>query len=189
MRPFHGILITLAFLVPTVSSAQALPEPGERVRVTRIGGGTVAGELTRSSNDSLWVTDAMETVHAMPITAVERLQRSLGHHGEFARNFIMIAGGATLGGGVIGAVAYSPCRSTELLGCLLHPESRTEAFALGMVFGALIGVPAGLITGVSRRYERWTEVDLGGNEPGSFTVRPLLGPRPGLVVSLRPGGP
>lgn len=192
MRTFDGILTALtalALLAPAASSGQDLPEPGTRVQVTRGDGWVILGELTWASADSLRVVDGAETVHTMPLTAVEGMRRSLGRHRKFARNFLVTAGVAAIGAGALGAVTWSPCESTAFMGCLMHPGSRGEAFEWGMAVGGIIGVPAGLIVGATRRYEEWVEVDLGGPERASVSIEPLLGPRPGIVVTLRPGGP
>jgi hypothetical protein len=51
-------------------------------------------------------------------------------------------GGAALGG-IIGAATYKPCAGI----CIMHPDSRAEAFLYGSLAGALLGGLTGSIIG------------------------------------------
>lgn len=182
MKSIHGVLIVCALIVPQALAGQARPEPGDRVRVTHGGGDRVVGTLSGWVSDTLWVAEADGQVAGIPLAAVEGIERSLARERRFAENLFLTAGVMALVGGTAAAVMWSPCTSTEFLGCLLHPESRTSAFGFGAAAGGIAGIPVGILVGLNRRHDRWAPVEVGRWD--GLEVQPVLGPRPGIVLSL-----
>lgn len=183
-----AMAVVLGLSWPQVLPAQEALGSVDRVRVTGTQGAVIEGRLVHSSPDSLWIVGEGRAPRAVPLSAVTRIERSLGRHRAFGESFVIGAGATALAGGIVGALVYSPCRSTDFLGCLMHPDSRTESFTLGLVLGGLAGIPVGLVVASNRTVERWTTVELEGRSGGRLSVRPLVGPRPGLALTFHPGG-
>jgi hypothetical protein len=110
----------------------------------------------------------------VPFDGIENIERSLGERRRFARNLAITTGVGAGAGGLISAISWSPCRETGFLACMLHPESRGDAFAWGFVGGAMLGLPVGIIIGLAEKSERW-----------ELVPRPSFGP---VALGLVTGG-
>lgn len=67
--------------------------------------------------------------------------------GNILRGFGIGLGVGAAGGGLIGAVIWTECTDEGFLACMMHPESRGEAFLVGAVLGGVAGGITGIIAG------------------------------------------
>lgn len=192
MNPRRGTLVPflVVFLLPVSLAGQIDLIPGDTVRVHSTERAPETGIVQSASAEGL----RLLTLHSgnevvFSPYEVDKLERSLGRHRRFARNFGMSVGIAAAVGGVIGAVSWSPCTETGFMACFMHPDSRGAAFGFGAGVGAMIGIPIGIIAGLTRQ-QQWTTVQLPGIEDDDrrLTVRPIVGRQVGLQLSL-PLGP
>jgi hypothetical protein len=148
-----ALAMAIGLSTPVSGVAQGGPAVGERVRVHRADGRVVIGTVERVSSEEVVVGDS-----ALSVDGIESIERSLGERRRFARNLAITTGVAAGAGGLISAISWSPCRETGFLACLLHPESRSDAFAWGFVGGGILGLPLGIIIGLAEKDERWEPI-------------------------------
>jgi len=178
-------LMTLMFVLPSDGSAQAVPSPGDRIRIKQVDGPVLTGRLARFSAETIHLfPDSGGPWVEVPIEGIEALETSLGRRTRY-RKYIPLS---MLGGAFVGA-AYGAITgdssSTGFLSSFDQPEFRA---AVGFVTGALIGLPVGLVLGSAFSEERWNRVALSAPTAPRLTVRPVIGSRVGFVGSLRVGG-
>lgn len=177
-------VVTAALVLgPPAASAQNLPGEGDRVRVRMAGGSERTGLVSAfdPAGSLVLVDEASGREVSLPLHDVAGLEQSLGKGRRFGRNLGYTIAATSLTFGVLGAVSWSECTGW----CLLHPESRADAFAWGLVGGAVVGLPIGVIVGLAVTSERWASVDLPAVTERSVHFTPILGPRTGLAVSVR----
>lgn len=151
---------------PLPARAQELPEPGTRVRALIEKRTLAIGTLRSVAGDSIIIVDAAGTERALSRVHV-RLERSLGKQGNFAKYFAITAGSIAVAGGLLSALTWNEC-----LDCFIAPGSSEEAFLWGLAAGGLIGVPLGVIAGLTIKVERWTPVVLPGSGSELNRVQP-----------------
>jgi hypothetical protein len=131
------------------------------------------GTLTDKTGDLLIVSGADgRRTWQVPTSSLETLEVSAKQTRTFGRA-IPISMAAFGGfGGLLFAATYEPCTGL----CILGPGSEGEAFAWGLVAGALVGLPVGLLWGL-RKADVWEEVGLnqGVESPIPFLFRPIDG--------------
>ena len=103
----------------------------------------------------------------VPVGNIRSLERSRGEGRSFAKNFFLTMGVTALGGGVIGGLAYEPCNETGFLACMFAPESRVDAVGMGVILGAVVGIPIGALVGLGEKGERWEPASLA---PGNVSL-------------------
>jgi hypothetical protein len=145
--------LAMTLLTPALGSAQTVPTVGDRIRVRQTDGRVTVGTVDRISADELVLGGS-----ALSMDGIESIERSLGERRRFARNLAITTGVAAGAGGLISAMSWSPCRETGFLACMLHPESRGDAFAWGFVGGGILGLPLGIIIGLAEKDERWEPI-------------------------------
>ncbi|MGE0159151.1 MAG: hypothetical protein AB7T31_07025 [Gemmatimonadales bacterium] len=154
MRPSHRIALLAFVLLPSgAAHAQAWPDVGERVRVRHVDGRTFTGSVESASDDALRLAGP-DGAYAIGRSDIAGLERSLGVHRRFGRGFAVTVGIAAGAGGIVSAATWSPCEGW----CIVHPETRTDAFAWGVVGGAVIGLPIGVLVGLASGSERWEPI-------------------------------
>jgi hypothetical protein len=79
-------------------------------------------------------------------------------------------------------MSYSPCTSTEFLGCLFEPESRTQSAAEGAVLLGAAGLIVGGLQGLIPR-DRWQRVQVDGGAV-RLNLRALPSSRTGIGLAL-----
>lgn len=184
MKPLLLALLAAVALMPADARTQTSPQNDVRVRIARANGPRLVGTLRAHSVDSLTITDPAGGLLAIPRRDITGMETSLGRHRSFLRNFSIGVGATAAAGGLLGALTWSECTETGFLACMMHPDSRMGAFGLGALVGGALGVPIGLIAGAAVKTERWAPMAVPGAAPERVSVRPLLGPRPGVVVSI-----
>jgi hypothetical protein len=157
MKAQLTILLTALLLLTTQASAQDGPSEGTRVRIRQKDHPLRIGTLRSLSADSVSWLDSSGTQYVLARQNLE-LERSLGKRPRFWKHLGITMLGGAVAGGLISAMTWSECESTEFLGCLLVPESRGEAAGYGVLAGAAIGLPIGAIIGAAVKVERWEPV-------------------------------
>lgn len=154
-------LVLSLFAVPLaaqVSSTRAIPYGGSlsgnvRVRAPSIAKSRIFGTVDRATPDTLvlrgFTAAGADTILAIPVAAITRLQVSIGTHRNAGRGLGigLLAGG--LAGAGIGALSCS--------GTSKFFDSGDCALILG-VLGAGAGAVVGLIAGSLTQSDRWVEV-------------------------------
>lgn len=80
-------------------------------------------------------------------TNSDRVNFARTSKGNAGEGFLYGALGGAVLGGLVGAIAYTPCDDTGFLACMMHPESRGHSALLGAVAGAALGGLVGMIIG------------------------------------------
>ncbi len=181
-------LMTLMFVLPFDGSAQAVPSPGDRIRIKQVDGTVLTGRLLTLSPETIQLSVGSDDVAEVSVARIEVLETSLGRQRNFGKYFGLTVAVASLVGGTIYALTWSPCNETGFLACFLEPTSRVEAFGWGFAGGAIIGLPLGLIIGSKVREERWNRGALPALTAPRLTIRPVIGGRVGFAGSVRVGG-
>ena len=174
-----GCAILLGSLAPQPGSSQtSIPAfPGQRVRVTvspgRTGvhsetgmflgsGQTIVGELEGASGGTISVADPHGPGSwQIPAESVQRVEVSLGHERRMGRSVFQWTVGLAAGFGILGAMAWEPCDEVGFMACFMVPESRSEGFAWGAAGGFILGLPIGLIAGLTK-HEIWRDESVQG---------------------------
>lgn len=187
MSKLIGFIVVCGLVLPARGAAQSSPSPGDRVRITRTNGTIVTGILGDATAEevSLFAEGGEQVVARSEIGEMER---SLGRHRRFGRNFGITMLSSSMGMGAIFALTWSPCTETGFLACFLVPTSRSEAFTWGLAGGALIGISVGVIVGLAVKHERWAPFTVQGPRDAKFVILPVIGTRFGVSASISLGG-
>ena len=182
-------LMTLVVVLPSDGSSQAVPSLGHRIRIKQVDGTVLTGRLALPLSPEtiqLWI--GSDDLAEIPLARIEVLETSLGQQRNFGKYFGLTVAAASLVGGTIYALTWSPCTETGWFACWFEPDSRGEAFGWGLAGGAIIGLPLGLIIGSVVREERWNRGALPALTAPRLTIRPVIGSRVGFAGSVRVGG-
>ncbi len=166
----------------TAASAAAL-RPGARVRITHAGEKPRVAIVVAHTADTLlvrWPEFANDV--ALPLAEISRLDVSAGRHRSVVKGMVVGTAAAGAIGAAAGAISYQPCTSTEFLGCLFAPDSRTDSALLGGVVGGVLGFVAGSLAGLVPR-EHWKRVTLADRRVAAAVMPGAHGAD--LSVSLR----
>ena len=182
----HAFILTFAMIVhagaPAAAQESALA-PGTRVRLTLRNGDPHAGRVIALGPDLLEIGFPENGGTASyPLTDIAKLEVLRGRHRPVLRGLLLGTGAGIVLGGAIGAMAYSPCTSTEFLGCLLAPETRAQSAALGATLAGAAGLIVGGLQGLIPR-DRWQRVQVNGNAV-RVNMRALPSSRTGLGLAL-----
>ena len=185
MKTWMLFLLGLVAFLPAATVGQASPDAGARVRVHDSTGEIVTGVLEFVSPEELQLRSDRGPRYRIPRSEVERLETSLGDHRRFGRNFAIAVGISSFAVGTVSAVSWSPCTQTGFMACFLHPTSRGEALSMGLIGGALLGVPIGVIAGLAGKHERWEPLAFGGHGGSpAISLQPMVGSGVGLAASI-----
>jgi hypothetical protein len=119
---------------------------GERVAITTLRNQVYWGLFQSISPDSLRFINDVSRFESLPTSQVYRIKSSAGASGPIW----MSLGGLVLGvliGGAVGASDYEPDKNGGLEQLIVAPVEAYATTANGMVVGALIGLPVGVIIG------------------------------------------
>ena len=188
MKALMKLTIALLILLPAGIPAQEVSLVGQRVRLHPRGGSVITGQVTSATAGEIRLlvegSDSEVEFHRSSITGLEK---SLGEHRKFAKVLFMSVGATAALTGAVSAISWKPCRDTGFMACLLHPESRGAAFSWGAVGGAVIGLPIGIVLGLTMKSEKWASVKPDAFQDMSISILPILGNRPGVGASLSLG--
>ncbi len=77
-------LMTLMFVLPSDGSAQAVPSPGDRIRIKQVDGRLLTGTLTTLSAETIQLSAGSGRVD-VPVKSIDFLETSLGWHRSIGR--------------------------------------------------------------------------------------------------------
>ncbi len=179
-------LMTLMFVLPFDGSAQAVPSPGDRIRIKQVDGTVLTGTLATLSPETIQLSvGSDERMAEVPVARIEVLEISLGRQRSFDKYFGHTVAATSVAGATIGGF-LEPCSGS---GFCIGPDSRVEGILLGFAFGALVGLPLGVIIGsFAVTEERWDPVSLPAPAESRLTIHPLIGSGVGFAGSVRVGG-
>ena len=167
-------LVTLMFLPPSHTSAQASASLGDLMRVKQVDGTVLTGELATLSAETIQLAVDSGRVE-IPVERIKVLETSRGQQRRFGKYIAMAVVGGAIVGAVYGGINLWPCES------LCIPLSRSS-----IIFaGAITGLPVGVMLGFVFTEERWNPVPIPGPR---LTIRPVIGSRVGFAGSIRFGG-
>ncbi len=183
MQRVMVFLVALMFVLPSDGSSQAVPSPGDRIRIKQVDGTVLTGTLAALSPETIQLSVDSSRVE-VPVARIEVLETSLGRQRNFGKYFPLTVVAASVVGATIGFIAYEDSEPHPFVG----PNTRGEYIAWGLAGGAIIGLPLGVIIGFEVREERWNPVALSAPTESALTIRPVLGSRVGFAGSIRVGG-
>lgn len=186
----HFALAAALALLAHAAVAQTPPRlaKGARVRVVQVGADqrpdvNVTGTLLSLSADTVRI--AIDGIPGNAAAYVLDTRRHLEVAGEVRRHVgrRILQGMAygAVGVGVLAALSYEPCHSTEFMGCMFAPSSPLEAGAFGAVGGALGGFVVGFIVGLASTDVTWVPAPTAGVR---VAVTPLPAGRLGLGAAI-----
>ena len=178
-------LMTLMFVLPFDGSAQAVPSPGDRIRIKQVDGTVLTGTLATFSAETIQLSVDSSRVE-VPVARIEVLETSLGQRHNYPKYIGLTLAATSIAGAIIGAIAYVDTGPCSWL--CIGPQTRGESMAWGLAGGAIIGLPLGVIIGSEVREERWNRVALPAPTAPRLTIRPMIGSRVGFAGSIRVGG-
>ena len=178
-------LMMLMFVLPFDGSAQAVPSPGDRIRIKQVDGTVLTGTLATFSAETIQLSVDSSRVE-VPVARIEVLETSLGRQRRFLKYFGLTVAATSVVGAIIGAIAYEDTGPCSFL--CIGPQTRGEYIGWGLGIGAIVGLPLGAIIGSDVREERWNRVALPAPAAPRLTIRPMIGSRVGFAGSIRVGG-
>ncbi len=180
-------LMTLMVVLPSDGSPQAVPSPGDRIRIKQVDGPVLTGRLARFSAETIQLSlDSGGPTVEVPVEGIEALETSLGRRTRYGIYIPLSMLGGALVGAAYGAITADPReRRPGFRSDFDQPGFRA---AVGFIRGGLIGLPVGLILGSVFSEERWNPVALPTPAESGLTIRPVIGSGVGFVGSIRVGG-
>jgi hypothetical protein len=175
------LMAIAALLVSTAPLHAQIPDSiqvGTRLRVTDVSGRIVTGNLVESDTIVVLHSTQRRRSYSMPMAEVQRVEVSAGRHRHVLRYTFLTMGISAVGLGAVAAAAWEPCESESLFSCLLATDSRADEFLVFAVVGGVLGVPLGLLVGITSVHEVWREAGTGS----------LAAPQPSLGFVPLPGG-
>ncbi|HKP16287.1 MAG TPA: hypothetical protein VJT85_09480 [Gemmatimonadaceae bacterium] len=144
--------------------AQTSPvAPGTKVRFQLRSGGRLEGRVVSLGPEALEASvPTSSATERYPLADIAKVEVATGRHRPVLRGVVVGTGAGVIIGAAVGAMSYSPCESTEFLGCLLAPESRAQSAAMGGAVAGILGLVVGGLQGLIPR-ERWQRVQVDGN--------------------------
>ena len=185
MGRFTALLAVLAFGAVAPGVAQVPPATGQRVRVRFSSGEKTIGFLDSVSAGVLYLRGAGAS-RSLPVARIDiaLIEGSLGRQREFGRRFRNTIGVAALIVGAFEVLDYEPCEvSSAIRDCSYEPGSRTEALAVGMLEGAFLAIPVGVMIGLIKT-EHWAPIRLPADER-TVPFAERRGRRLGFIARLR----
>jgi hypothetical protein len=147
--------------LPVPTEGPAAPAARSRVRVhtTSSGDLPIVGTLISNDAETVVVTDeargATWRIPAADIARIEKTSRTRFGVGRGAGYGLLIGAGL---GAAMGAITYSPCRSTGFMSCFMTPASRAQnALWYGAGLG-VVGVVVGSIAGLAGSRDTWVDI-------------------------------
>ena len=180
-------LMTLMFVLPSDGSSQAVPSPGDRIRIKQVDGTVLTGTLTSLSPETIQLSVGSDDRMAeVPVEGIAVLETSLGRQRRFGKYFVLTVAAASIVGATFGFIAYEflePCSSF-----CFGQITRGESTGWGFAYGVLVGLPLGTLNGYVVREERWNPLALPALAESGLTIRPVIGSGVGFTGSVRVGG-
>ena len=174
-------LMTLMFVLPSDGSSQAVPSLGHRIRIKQVDGTVLTGRLVTLSPETIQLWISSDDLAEVPVARIEVLETSLGRHRRPDKYLGLTVAATSIVGVTMGFIAYDPS-------CTFFCFTRSQYVGIGFVYGAIIGLPLGLLIGSVVTEERWNPASLPAPTAPRLTIRPLIGSQVGFAGSIRVGG-
>ena len=176
-------LITLMFVLPSAGSAQALPGPGDRIRIRQVDGTVLTGTLDTWSEETIQLSvESAARRMEVPVSAIEALEISLGRQRRFGKYYALTLAATSMLGGIVGLTRASPSSFSSSRSAGYY---RGRSGGGGLLVGYLVGIPLGVFIGSRVTEERWSPVAISGSAQAGPTIRPVIGSEVGLVSGQR----
>lgn len=182
-RRLKSFLI-LAMAIPLCTSAQSVPSEGWRIRILRTSGAMDTGVVTSVTPSAIRLLDQRALELDIPLDEIGRIDRSLGKHRRFARNFLNTVGTSVVVLSFVGASKWKLCES----GCFLESDASMEEIGRAAALGLGLGIPLGLIIGGAAKTERWAPLPPPTEGSHAISVHPVFGRRFCFSASIAFGG-
>ncbi len=179
-------VMALIAVFPSDGSAQAVPSPGDRIRIKQVDGTVLTGKLAATlSPETIQIFVDSSRVE-VPVARIAVLETSLGQRSKKNNpKYIGITVATTsILGAIIGAITWRPCSGSLCVG----PDTHGGGILLGFGIGALVGLPLGAFIGSLVTEERWNPVALPAPAASGLTIRPVIDSGVGFAASVRVGG-
>jgi hypothetical protein len=185
MRLPH-VILTLGLIVHAgalAAAQQSAVAPGTKVRFELRTGDRYEGRVISLRPEALEAEIPKSGASASyPLTDIAKLEVVQGRRRPVLHGAAVGTGVGIILGGAVGAISYSPCESTEFLGCLLSPGSRMQSAAMGATVLGLAGLVVGGVQGLIPR-DRWRSVQVDGSIV-RFNMRALPRNETGIGLAL-----
>ena len=179
--------MALMSVLPSDGSSQAVPSPGDRIRIRQVDGTSLTGTFSTRSEETIQLSVGVAgPMVEVPLEGIEALEISLGRQRRFVKYIGLTAAATSIVGATIGFIAYESYEPCSFL--CFGPETRSEYTLIGFGIGVLVGLPLGAIIGYVVREERWNAVSLPAPAESRLTIRPVIGSGVGFTGSIRVGG-
>jgi hypothetical protein len=167
------LLLVSVLAAPAPSLPQEIVRPGERIRVT-IDDDTLVGRLEVAAQDTFrLLVESTDRSVVIPMSRVDRLERSLGSRRHFISGFLV----AMIGTAALGAVVGMGWASA-------YDEPVADGALTVAGYAALYGTPLFVLIGSMPR-EAWESASWPDAAAIQASVRPLvIGGRVGLKTSI-----
>jgi hypothetical protein len=161
---FISMVCAVALATPLVSSAQFPtraawpPDPGSRVRIVSSELGEHSQTLTvvSATHDALVVRQGSDPTRSVQASGITRLEVASGTHTNKARGALIGFAGGLVGGAILGAAKYKPCRDS--FACIGTPDfGRGGSAAFGAELVGIVGALVGTVIGTVHT-DTWTRV-------------------------------
>ena len=177
-------LMMLMFVLPSDGSSQAVPSPGDRIRIRQVDGTIFTGTFSTRSEETIQLSVGVAgPMMEVPVEGIEALEISLGQRNNYSKYIGITVFATSIVGATIGYIAYEPRPSCSFI-CF----TRSEYTLIGFGYGVLIGLPLGALIGSVVREERWSPVSLPAPAASRLSIRPMIGSQVGFAGSIRVGG-
>ncbi len=174
--------IALMFVLPSGGLAQAVPSPGDRIRIKQVDGTVLTGTLATLSTEAVQLSVGTDRAD-VPVERIDVLETSLGLHRNVGKYIGWTVGIGAIVGAAYGGINWEASNSSSSFSGLNTVGMNIVA---GFFAGALIGLPVGVIIGLGSDYEeQWNRVPI---PRPRLTIRPVIGSRLGFGASVRLGG-
>ena len=165
-------------VLPSDGSAQAVPSPGDRIRIKQVDGTILTGTLATVSAEAIQLSVDSSRVD-VPVARIEALEISLGQRGNYPKYIGLTVAATSIVGATIGFIYYDPSCSGAI--CFTRGQTTGTGFAWGVLFG----FPLGALIDYVKREERWNPVSLPVPAASRLTIRPVIGSGVGFAGSVR----
>ena len=178
-------VMTLMSILPFDGSAQAVPSPGDRVRIRQVDGTVLTGTLITLSPETIQLSVGSAGRMAEVLLArIEVLEASLGRRRNYPKYIGITVAVTSILGATLAGITEQPCNP---IGICDGPDT-SEWLYIGFTRGAIIGLPLGVVIGTVIKEERWNPFSLPVPSASGLTIRPVIGSRVGFAASVRVGG-
>ena len=162
--------VTLMFVLPSDGLSQAVPSPGDRIRIRLLDGTVRTGTLANLSTETIQLdVDPFLTID-VAVERVDVLDISLGQQVGFNSKKFWVT------------VAVLEAVYGTIYGLNPFASGKSEVYIVGFFLGA----PIAFWVAVSET-ERWGPAALPGSGGSRLVLRPVLGSRIGFAASVRVG--